>query len=148
MTEEQATKSILKWLGENNWVIVCFDFPQSGTGIMLHPNSAKSEKNKDGIVPDIVAVKGNTCLFFENKDRFYYKDYIKVNNLIHHNDYTIAINSLLSPYAISRIYYGIGLPTVKHRKRSKESVCLVDFIVGVNGDASIQILHSVAGNFI
>ena len=39
MTEESVTKSILKWLMQNNWIIVCFDFPQSGTGHFLHPNN-------------------------------------------------------------------------------------------------------------
>ena len=38
LTEEQATKAILDWLEENGWKIICFDFPQSGTGVSLHPN--------------------------------------------------------------------------------------------------------------
>ncbi len=142
MREEQVTKAILKWLTENYWQIVCFDFPQSGTGILLHPNSAQSEKNKDGFIPDIVAVKDSTSLFFENKDRFYYPDYQKINNLIVSDEYSIAINELLGPYHVNEIYYGIGLPTNKHSKRSDESKHLVDFILGVNGTFSIDILYN------
>lgn len=79
MTEEQVTKSLLHYLTDNGWHIVCFDFPQSGTGRILHPNNANSQKNKDSIIPDIVAVKNNISLFFENKDRYYFPDYEKVN---------------------------------------------------------------------
>ena len=42
MTEEMVTKSILKWLIQLHWKIVCYDFPQSGTGYFLHPNNSKS----------------------------------------------------------------------------------------------------------
>ena len=142
MREEQVTKAILKWLTENDWQIVCFDFPQSGTGILLHPNSARSEKNKDGFIPDIVAVKDGISLFFENKDRFYYPDYQKINNLIVSDEYSISINELLRPYNVNEIYYGIGLPTHKHSKRSEEARHLVDFIVGVNEIFSIDILYN------
>lgn len=140
MKEEQVTKSILKWLMDNNWKIVCFDFPQSGTGRFLHPNNATSEKNKNSINPDIVAVRNKICVFFENKDRFYYPDYEKVNSLITGNDYSNAINALLSKFDVDYIYYGIGLPTIKHSAKSRLSANLVDFIIGVNDDKTIKVL--------
>ena len=62
MTEEQVTKALLQYLTDNGWHIVCFDFPQSGTGRVLHPNNADGEKNKDSIIPDIVAIKNNISL--------------------------------------------------------------------------------------
>lgn len=139
MREEQVTKDILQWLINRNWTIVCFDFPQSGTGHFLHPNGS-TDKNKDTINPDIVAVKGGNCVFFENKDRFYYPDYEKVNRLIVDNQYTDDISRLVSQYPIERFYYGIGLPTVKHDTRSEKASHLVDFIIGVNEDHSISIL--------
>lgn len=142
MTEEQVTKAILSYLINNGWHIVCFDFPQSGTGRVLHPNNADGEKNKDSIIPDIVAVKNNISLFFENKDRFYFPDYKKVNELIVDNQYTNAIDKLLSDYKIENIFYGIGLPTEKHKEKSKESAHLVNFILGVNTDRSIDILYN------
>lgn len=140
MTEEQVTKSLLQHLINNGWNIVCFDFPQSGTGRVLHPNNDNGEKNKDSIIPDIVAVKNNTCLFFENKDRFYFSDYEKVNNLITNNRYSNAINQLLADYSIKSIFYGIGLPTEKHKLQSRQAANLVNFILGVNADKSIDIL--------
>ena len=66
MKEEQVTKSVLKWLLDNKWEIICFDFPQSGTGRLLHPNSTQ-EKNKGAINPDIVAVRDGVCLFSPQK---------------------------------------------------------------------------------
>ncbi|MGM9603130.1 MAG: hypothetical protein ACI3W5_16280 [Faecousia sp.] len=145
MTEEQVTKALLLWLTERSWHIVCFDFPQSGTGRVLHPDNSVGEKNKNTIIPDIVAVKRDTCLFFENKDRFYLPDYEKVNDLIVNNQYTGAISLLLSNYKVDRIYYGIGLPTEKHKHQSRESAGLVDFILGVSADKSIVELHNPKG---
>ena len=113
MREEHVTKALLKWLIDNDWEIICFDFPQSGTGRLLHPNGA-SEKNKGAINPDIVAVRNRVCLFFENKDRFYFPDYEKVNSLIVDNQYTDAIATLLSGHNVEQIFYGIGLPSEKH----------------------------------
>lgn len=142
MTEEQVTKALLRHLIDKGWRIVCFDFPQSGTGRVLHPNNAVGEKNKDSIIPDIVAVKGNIALFFENKDHFYFPDYRKVNKLIVDNLYTNAIDTLLSDYKIENIFYGIGLPTEKHKEKSKDAAHLVDFIFGVNANKSVEILHN------
>lgn len=144
MTEENVTRRILEWLMTTDWEIVCFDFPQSGTGRFLHPNGAR-EKNKDSINPDIVAVRENICVFFENKDRFYYPDFQKIHKLITTNDYSEAIDGLLKKHKIDKIYYGIGFPANAHGKKSREAEMLVDFIVGVNADGSISILHSKEG---
>lgn len=141
MTEEQVTKALLRWLMYYSWQIVCFDFPQSGTGRLLHPNGS-NEKIKDSINPDIVAVKGNVCLFFENKDRYYYPDYEKQNNLIEDNNYTEAIDKLLKDYTIKYIYYGIGLPTNKFVKDAVKKQNLVDFIVGVDDSGSPRFLFN------
>ena len=144
MTEEQVTKSLLRQLISNDWNIICFDFPQSGTGRVLHSDDVIGEKTKNSIIPDIVAVKNKIALFFENKDRFYLPDYKKVNALIENNQYTCAIDSLLSDYEIANIYYGIGLPTEKYTAKSKECAYLVDFIFGVNRDGTITTLHNRA----
>lgn len=145
MKEECITKAILKWLLSYSWEIVCFDFPQSGTGRLLHPNNAEKEKNKGSINPDIVAIRGGICLFFENKDRFYYNDYEKQNELITENNYSIAIEKLLVPYKIKDVFYGIGLPTCKHLQQSKNASYLVDFIVGVEKNKNVSVLYNPKG---
>lgn len=58
------------------------------------------------------------------------------------NQYTNAIDNLFSDYRIEKIFYGIGLPTEKHKEKSKESAHLVNFILGVNTDRSIDILYN------
>lgn len=139
MTEEHVTKRILKWLVDNEWKIICYDFPQSGTGILLHPNGS-TEKNKDAINPDIVAVKNNNCVFFENKAYFYYPDFEKVEKLRNTANYSGAINKLLNGYNISAIWYGIGYPKSAHKRKAEESKNMTDFVVGVNTDGNIEII--------
>lgn len=146
MTEENVTKAILKWLIEHQWKIVCFDFPQSGTGRFLHPNQAISEKNKASVNPDIVAVRENICVFFENKNRFYSPDYEKVHYLIENDDYSEDIYRLLKNYEITNIYYGIGLPTASHKRKSVEMSHLVDFIIGVDENQSVSVLYRSCSN--
>lgn len=144
MREEHVTKALLRWLLDNKWEIVCFDFPQSGTGRLLHPDGI-SEKNKGAINPDIVAIRSGVCLFFENKDHFYFPDYEKVHALIVHNEYTSDIAKLLAGRVPNVFYYGIGLPTEKHKKESRASAYLVDFIIGVEENFSISILYNPKG---
>ena len=82
ITEEQMTKAIIDWLEINSWEIICFDFPQSGTGVSLHLNNElRITKNKGAFIPDIVAIKNENVIFFENKDRFVINDFIKIQNL-------------------------------------------------------------------
>lgn len=140
MTEERVTRVLLHWLISKNWKIICFDFPQSGTGRYLHPNNT-TEKNKASINPDIVAVKENKCLFFENKSYFYYPDFEKIASLIKFNDYSQAINELIKGYSIDHIYYGIGYPVDVHKNKASECKEMVDFIVGVSEDFDIKILY-------
>lgn len=146
MREEQVTKAILKWLIDGDWEIICFDFPQSGTGRFLHPNERGSHKNKASINPDIIAVKECVCVLFENKDRFYLPDYEKIHGLIVQHDYSDAIDRLLEGRTIQHYFYGIGLPCRKHTKASEEASHLVDFIVGVEEDYSARVLYMSAPN--
>lgn len=145
MKEEQVTKAILNWLINAGWEIVCYDFPQSGTGRLLHPNSTTKEKNKGAINPDIVATKNDTCVFFENKDRFYYPDYQKVNILITGNDYSEAIHELLKNYPVDKFFYGIGLPVPEYSQKATEAENLVDFVVGVDENKSVKVLYCKDG---
>lgn len=140
MREEQVTKHLLRWLLNNHWDIVCFDFPQSGTGRFLHPNKS-DEKNKGAINPDIVAVKEDVCVFFENKDRYYHPDFEKVNDLIVESSYSDDINKLLAAYRINYYYYGIGLPEKKYSTNAKKDSELVDFVVGIQENGTIVELY-------
>lgn len=142
MTEEQVTKAILAFLIDNGWNIVAYDFPQSGSGKMLRPNDNISEKNKGGLIPDIVAVKNGVCLFFENKDRVVISDFQKVSSLINDNQYTNDISALLAGHSVIKIFYGVGFPSDKWNKSAAANISLVDFIVGVTADKKTELLHN------
>jgi hypothetical protein len=145
MREERVTINILKWLEENGWQIVCYDFPQSGTGILLHPNGDnRTEKNKGGIIPDIIAVKDNNALFFENKDRFYEPDFDKLFEIKTENNFSDALFRLLSEFKISKIVYGIGIPDVKkHIEKSKTHLAKVDFLISTNENKNVEVHYDI-----
>ncbi len=145
MREERVTINILNWLEENGWQIVCYDFPQSGTGILLHPNGDnRTEKNKGGIIPDIIAVKDNIALFFENKDRFYQPDFDKLFEIKTENNFSDSLNQLLSSFSISKIVYGIGIPEVKkHLEKSKTQLDKIDFLLTTNDNKNIEVHYDI-----
>ncbi|OYU84846.1 MAG: hypothetical protein CFE24_04255 [Flavobacterium sp. BFFFF2] len=141
ITEEQATKAILDWLEANDWKIICFDFPQSGTGVSLHPNEElRTTKNKGAFIPDIVAIKNGTVIFFENKDRFLLDDFIKVQDLRNNNDYSNSIVRLLAEFEYSKILYGVGLV---HSDNTEQKTNLhldkIDFAIFYHENKTIKI---------
>ena len=141
ITEEQATKAILDWLEGNGWQIICFDFPQSGTGVSLHPNEElRTTKNKGAFIPDIVAIKNGTVIFFENKDRFVLDDFIKVQDLKNNNDYSNSIKRLLEEFEYSKIFYGVGL-VYSENAEQKTNLHLdkIDFVILYHENNSIKI---------
>ena len=143
ITEEQLTKCLLDWLEDNNWEIICFGFPQSGTGKVLHPNIKETDnKNKGAFIPDIVAIKNKIVLFFENKDQFVLEDYKKVNYLRSSSDYSLAIKDLLVAYFYKKIYYGIGIPLTDGNKlKDRKNQDLVDFTIMVNENKQIEVIY-------
>ncbi len=149
MREETVTKSILTWLEANNWKIICFDFPQSGTGVLLHPNNNnRTEKNKGGIIPDIIAVKDNTALFFENKDRFYQPDFDKLFEIKTENNYSDSLNQLLDGFSISKLVYGIGIPEEKkHIEKSNTQLDKIDFLITTDDKKNIKVYFDIENVF-
>jgi len=130
LTEEKITKSIISWLEKNGWEIVCFDFPQSGTGKVLHSNNRAGLKNKDSIIPDIIAIKDGVVVFFENKDRFSLSDFQKLENIKKENNYSDSLSQLLLSYEYTSIYYGAGFPiTLKNRGKVNDNKIKVDFVI-------------------
>lgn len=127
--EEQVTKAIMKWLCSNGWKIICYDFPQSGTGRCLHPNDTDSKT--DGIwIPDIVAHKDSNLVFFENKDRFVYNDFEKINRLKNTTSYSMAIKELTQSYEYENINYGIGFPQSQSNiSKALPNLNMIDFLV-------------------
>ena len=129
LTEEQVAKSIIRWLVRNGWTIIAFDFPQSGTGRCLHPNDTDSKT--DGIwIPDIVAHKGNNLIFFENKDRYVYNDFEKVERLKNTTCYSMAIKEITQGYEYESIHYGIGFPqSPSNISKAASNLDMIEFLV-------------------
>ena len=145
--EEEVTKKMLKWLVHSGWEIICFDFPQSGTGRQLHPND-RSSKTKGIIIPDIVALKDGVVVDFENKDRFFFSDFEKVEELRNTDDYCNDWARLLSGRTYHNIYYGIGMPyTNNNHSKAEEFAYMVDFIVYLKEDGNFQITDNIGGLF-
>lgn len=135
--EENVTKAILKWLIDNQWEIICFDFPQSGTGKVLHPSTTTS-KTDGAIIPDIIAFKNGIVVDFENKDRFVMDDFEKVSFLKSTTIYDKSLNTLLKGYSYTNIYYGIGMPfSDNNYSKAESNADMVDFIVYVKDENNI-----------
>lgn len=149
MREERVTINILNWLEENGWQIVCYDFPQSGTGILLHPNGDnRTEKNKGGIIPDIIAVKNDIALFFENKDRFFQPDFDKLFEIKTKNNFSDSLGQLLSGFSISKIVYGIGIPEEKkHLEKSKTQSDKIDFLITTDDNKNVKVHFDIENVF-
>jgi len=149
MKEEKVTKNILDWLESNGWKIICYDFPQSGTGVLLHLNSDKrTEKNKGGIIPDIIAVKNDIGIFFENKDRFYKSDFDKLNEIKTESNYSDSLDQLLNGLNVKVIYYGIGIPKLeKDIEKSKLHLGKIDFLISTNTEKEVIIHYDSDGIF-
>lgn len=145
MREERVTINILNWLEENGWQIVCYDFPQSGTGILLHPNGDdRTEKNKGGIIPDIIAVKEDIALFIENKDRFYQPDFDKLFEIKTENNFSDSLSQLLSGFGISKMVYGIGIPEEKkHLEKSKTQLDKIDFLITTDDNKNVKVYFDI-----
>lgn len=150
MREERVTINILNWLERNEWKIICYDFPQSGTGVLLHPNSDenRTSKNKEGIIPDIIAVKNSTALYFENKDRYYASDFEKIREIKTKKNYSKSLDAILSSFNITEILYGIGLPSEeKHVNRGMENIEGIDFLVSTSESGVIAVVYDIQNIF-
>jgi hypothetical protein len=149
LTEAEVTIGILEWLKSNNWEILAYDFPQSGTGLVLHPDKrVGSTKNKNSIIPDIIAAKGSIGTFFENKDRYFANDFDKVNQLRTNNLYQNSITDLLKPYNVTNIYFGIGIPNIRnHVKSSLNNTHLIDFLISYDSITKTNVIYETTQIF-
>lgn len=129
MKEEQVTKKIMSELVNKGFTIKAFDYPQSGTGVILYARNKKLPK----INLDIIAVKDDKLWVFENKDRFYKKDFEKLKFLRENlEEYKDAFKVKLGlDLEILNLKTFIGLPK-KAKQRVKDNYYqIVDGVWGV-----------------
>lgn len=149
MREENVTINIIKWLQKNDWDIISYDFPQSGTGILLHPNKTlPNTKNKGSIIPDIIAQKGNKAVIFENKDRFVLADFNKIKEIKESNMYSDSISKILDKNIIDFIFYGVGMPNSENNlKKSNNHLDKIDFLIMVDSNNIVSCQYEVTSLF-
>ncbi len=108
MKEEEITKFVIKNLKENDWRILSFDFPQSGTGIILKHNGHLNEKNKLTINPDVLAFRQGVLLYMENKESFSAHDIEKIAR-VKNNEYTVSLRRIFPSIKYEKILTGVAL---------------------------------------
>lgn len=141
MNEEFITKSIIYYLKENDWIIFSFDYPQSGTGFLIHPNDRVS-KNKESMIPDIIAYKNNKCIIMENKSYYYEKDFIKLNELKNSIIYKNDLTNLMNRLNCNTLKCGIGIPeNIYYLLEAESNSKLIDFIITVDKTKSCKYIN-------
>ena len=138
MNEEEVTKSILSKLKSDSWTIISFDFPQSGTGKTLHPNES-SNKNEGSIIPDIITIRNNTCIIFENKSFCCKNDFDKLYNMKMKQNYSQSLEKLLKGHDIKNYYYIIGMPILFEKKITPDLYLKVDAVYLVDENRNVKI---------
>jgi len=141
ISEEFVTKSIMKYLQEEKYEIISFDFPQSGTGHVLHPNS-HDNKNYGAIIPDIIAKKSYICIIMENKDRYIASDFEKLTMLRDGNKYSQGLIKLKEKIKVKSYFFGAGIPFVKEEIAKALNNCdKIDFLIAVGNDEKCSLLY-------
>src|SRR5690606_31229760 len=115
----------------------------------LHLNpDLRVGKNKGTIIPDLVAIRQETVVFFENKDRFVYADFEKVRRLRETNDYSFSISRLLGGRFVEKIFYGVGLPLSKSTfEKAYQNFSKIDFAVFVSSNENVETLMDPSSIF-
>lgn len=142
MTEAEVTLALRKIFLDNRWQILAFDFPQSGTGTIIQQDNS-CEKNKNAIVPDLVAKKANMGIYLENKNRFFLDDFEKINELRNNNKYNDGISKLFGGLIPDKMWYGIGIPdNTIHIKNSLKYTHMIDILITVDKSKNIFVRYS------
>ena len=146
LTEERITRRMLSWLKDEGWVIVSYDYPQSGTGYSLHSKDrVDGSKNIGAIIPDIVAVKSGIAIFFENKVEFNIVDIEAIIALRGSGLYDKSISILLNPFKpINKIQFGVALKeSPKNLNKIIGHQSSLDFAFLVNESLVVNFFHGL-----
>ncbi|QWD46613.1 hypothetical protein G6659_03700 [Polynucleobacter paneuropaeus] len=135
---------MLSWLKDEGWIIVAYDYPQSGTGYSLHSKERMNgSKNIGAIIPDIVAVRNDAAIFFENKVDFNLVDIEAISILRGSGLYDDSISVLLKSFnAVRKITFGITLQESSNNlKKIMEHKSSLDFAFLINQDLIVDLCY-------
>jgi hypothetical protein len=143
VNEESVTKIILGFLLKRDFEIISFDFPGSGTGKLIRPKvllSLEQHKNKNGIIPDILAYRENTLLFFENKAQETFSDFDKIVQLSNDSALHESIHEFCAPRNINKVLWGIGFGGETHSHKKYNDYKNINIILNIKPPEDILIL--------
>lgn len=146
MTEEQVTRSIIKWLVDSGWEILDYDFPGGGTGRKFHIRNGGSDKTKGIVIPDVIALRNDVILILENKSVDTLSDYEKIKQLAESSDFRGQLKAAYPDVGIAKIVWGIGF-SGQQKYISQAAASNVNVVVNVIGDtvetASCNVIYGV-----
>ena len=114
MNEESVTRSVMEWLDGQGWEVLDYDFPGGGTGRKFRQESDCSAKNKGIVIPDIVAIKDDTCVLFEDKESDTADDYRKVVGLVRSTSLPEQMARAYPEHSINTVLAGIAYAGESH----------------------------------
>ena len=145
ITEEFVTNNVARWLRLGGWRVVAVDFPQAGTGVMLHPQPSGSP-NQGALIPDIIAVLGSRVVLVESKDRFVRADFRKVHDARVGTGLLDAVRHVLGGQAVDRVTYGAAMPDIESQySKTRPYLAEVDFVWLVSAMGNVRVLYSSDG---
>lgn len=134
MREETITIKFVRYLRYRGWNIISYDFPQSGTGLELHPDN-ETDKTKGIYIPDVIAYKDGIGIVTENKVDYDEYDIQKLANLKYGYEYDRALNQIFNGYNLKKILYGVVLnKTNSNYSKLLKISDLIDFAILYNND--------------
>jgi len=123
LEERDVTRLLKNFLEKKNWEILSVHYPGSQAGVFIVLN----EKPRRTIVPDIIAMKGNTILIVECKLKFSKQDVKKLNEVFKDSNNLTKISKKLGIKRSIEISFQKALAF--HNKRNFDIKKLSDFIV-------------------
>lgn len=145
MDEEGVTRAVVRFLKVEGWQIISCDLPQMGSGILLQEDRVRGEKNKGGIIPDIIAYRERLIFFCESKKKFAQSDVEKMES-VKRGKYKEAIAEIFPFNSWNETLVSIGLAQ-KHLS-GQESFGDLDIVFKVEGEGlNVDKLTDVARDY-
>lgn len=145
MEEERITDRIVDFLEELGWTVLSFDYPETGLGVTLHPDDREpGTKNAGMIVPDVIAIQGNTLMIMENKPYFDESDADKLNK-VRGGNYSDSLNQKFPSEDWEKVRVGLGVPSGRSIEKAQSCESKVDFLIAVSEDGGVETVGFTGG---
>lgn len=139
MKEEKVTLAIIEFLKAADWEILSFDYPQSGTGVTIHPaNRQMGAKRENTITPDIIALKIDNLIVMENKVYFSAEDVKKLRK-VKKGVFTRSLRYNFPDINWQKIWVGLGISDKdKELRKALANQPVFDFLLSVTSEGVVS----------